>query len=163
MPEIIGIDPGLDGALAFIGLGEVLVIDMPTYEVKDKKSKKRHIDVSELLRILRESSGRPPMAYIERQQSYPNQGSVSNYSIGFGYATLVTALTACHIPFETVHPKAWQKHFGIKGATKGQACEIAGRLFPGVSIRGPRGRALDGRADALLIAEYGRRYRGVTI
>lgn len=159
--NILAIDPGKEGAIAFLGSsGECLVLDMPTYEVKDGKSTKRHIDRKQVMHILKGVDAGEYTAFIETQQAYPNQGSVSNWSTGFGYGLLLMALDALGIPYETVHPKTWQKHFGIKGGTKGQACAIAERLFPEISIRGPRGRAMDGRADALLIGEWGRRRIG---
>ena len=161
MPDILAIDPGLNGALAFLsGHGkkrEVIVLDMPIYEIKDGKHIKRHIDRKRLLEIFRPVDADNYIVFIESQQAYPGQGAVSNYSTGFGFGLLLMLLDAFDLSYEIVHPKAWQKQFSIKGSTKGQACAVAERLFPGVTLRGPRGRQLDGRADALLIGVYGQR------
>ena len=71
------------------------------------------------------------------------------------------AFTGLGVSLIEVPPKEWQREFGIKGGkgddTKAQSYLIASRMFPGVELKGPRGAILDGRADALLIAEYGRR------
>jgi hypothetical protein len=150
----LGLDPGKHGAVAVI-CGETHEIhDMPLM----REGKKEHIDLVRLFEII--SGVGAATACLEKQQAYPNQGSVSNFSTGYGYGALRMGLVATKMSFEEVHPKTWQKYFGISKDTKGQSCAIAGRLFPGASLYGPKGASKDGRADALLLAEYIRRRIG---
>jgi hypothetical protein len=71
------------------------------------------------------------------------------------------AFQALGVSLVEVPPKDWQREYKIRSTkdddTKAQSYLIASRMFPEVELRGPRGAVLDGRADALLIAEYGRR------
>ena len=63
--------------------------------------------------------------------------------------------------FIKVKPQVWKKHFGLisKGLTKTQrkhlSIELAKELFPSVALQLTASK--DGRAEALLIAEYMRR------
>lgn len=161
--KVIGIDPGLSGGLAVItNSGELEVIDMPVYMVKVDRSVKRYLDRKRILSFLRSLNKFETIAFLEKQQAYPSQGSVSNYSTGFEFGVLVTCFDALELSYELVHPKTWQKEFSIRGGTakketKGMSTQIAEQLFPRVSFRGPNGAALDGRSDAALIAEWGKR------
>ena len=46
---------------------------------------------------------------------------------------------------------------GLRGEDKSMSVKLAEQLFPNLKsqLYGPRGAALDGRAEALLIAYYG--------
>jgi hypothetical protein len=104
---------------------------------------------------------------IERQNPFPGEGVKSVFSMGFGAGMYETILTALEIPYESIPPQEWQKAARIYGKGKGKAIKayshmVASRLFPSIQLTTPRGRKLDGRADALLIARYaqaGRRNR----
>lgn len=72
-------------------------------------------------------------------------------------------LAALEIPFDELTPRQWQKMFlgtrppGASGI-KDYIWERSARLFPGdVVLKGPRGRKLYGRSDALALAELARR------
>lgn len=159
MTDFLGIDNGLQGAVVRIGrLGLLTYYDDYTVKVKKGKSRKIVYDLSKIEGIV---SNLPPcVAFLEKAQAFPNQGSVSNFSTGFGFALWQMALTIKKIPFQIISPKEWQKEFGIvgsKGDTKNQAYIIAKRLYPYAVLKTERNRILDGRCDALLMAEYGRR------
>ena len=94
----------------------------------------------------------------------PGQGVASTFKFGMNYGMLRMALIAAGIGFETVTPQTWQKKMscmskGDKKVTRAKAQE----LFPQVQITG-RGikSPTHAVADALLIAEYGRRVHGET-
>ena len=65
------------------------------------------------------------------------------------------------IPYEFVTPRKWQKvvYDSAKKLDdpKRQSFELASRLFPTLEFKTRRGRILDGRSDAMLIAEYARK------
>ena len=97
--------------------------------------------------------GRPGImhAYIEAVHAMPKQGVSSTFKFGVGYGGLLMALVAARIPFTSVRPQKWQAAMGClthgdKNITKRKAQE----LFPNIKVT----HAI---ADALLIAEYGRR------
>jgi Holliday junction resolvasome RuvABC endonuclease subunit len=141
----IGIDPGANGAIAWIDeRGKSCVEKMPdTLQ-----------DLWELIRDITNFprsaiDGRKYKAYIEQVSSSPQMGVVSAFSFGRGYGNLEMALTAAGIPFERVRPQVWQKAMGCmtkgdKNISKAKAQE----LFPDKKI-------IHATADALLIALYG--------
>jgi Holliday junction resolvasome RuvABC endonuclease subunit len=141
----IGVDPGANGAIAWIDeRGKSCVEKMPdTLQ-----------DLWELIRDITNFprsaiDGRKYKAYIEQVSSSPQMGVVSAFSFGRGYGNLEMALTAAGIPFERVRPQVWQKAMGCmtkgdKNISKAKAQE----LFPDKKI-------IHATADALLIALYG--------
>ena len=138
----IGIDPGMSGGLAYITADTVIVSKMGATER----------DTFEILQAY--ADHQPTMAYIESVHSMPRQGVASSFKFGVNYGLLRGMLIALGIPFETVTPLTWQKLMrcqtkGDKNVTKAKAQE----LFPHIKIT-------HNIADALLIAEYGRRKNG---
>lgn len=181
MSTTAAIDPGITGSICISG-EPITLYDMPVIEIHKKPARKgakpkikREVDVPRLLSILRDAN--VSMVLIEKQQERPakfstgkgadgedverKQGVSSSWTTAKNYYMIIGALIGVGIPFSEHHPRSWQASFKIAGNSKGQSCQIAERLYPGGSFRGPRGRALDGRADAALLLEYGRRI-GVT-
>ncbi len=166
----VGVDPGKIGAVARMRDGIIERLeDVPTVKV-GKKGNKREIDVRALSLLVcwpMLSEFKPAselFVTIEKQQAYPKQGAVSNFSTGRAFGQLEGVVAALGIPHLIVPPKTWQKMMtaGIPGDDpKGRSVIAATRLFPSMAdqLRGPRGGIKDGRSDALLIAEYGRRMR----
>lgn len=149
MKTIIGIDPGINGGIAWIVDGDARVEKMP----------ETIADLWELISDIRYQEYATPRlegehgckAYIEKVSSSPQMGVVSSFSFGRGYGNLEMALTAAGIPFKRPRPQEWQKALscltkGDKNITKKRAQE----LFPHI-------KCTHAVSDALLIAEYGRR------
>ncbi len=141
----IGIDPGANGAIAWIDeRGKSCVEKMPD-TLQDLWDLIR--DITNFPRSA--IDGRKYKAYIEQVSSSPQMGVVSAFSFGRGYGNLEMALTAAVIPFERVRPQVWQKAMGCmtkgdKNISKAKAQE----LFPDKKV-------IHATADALLIALYG--------
>lgn len=155
----LGIDVGITGGMAALcpDTGLVFVRAMPVVPVG--KGTRRAYDNRLIAEALRGVMGEK-FAVLERQQAYPAQGGVSNFTMGLGFGVWLQALTDHHIPFEVIQPKAWQKEYGIaSGDTKAQAAIVAARLWPAQDWREtPRCRkAHEGMVDACLMAEYARR------
>jgi len=140
---IIGIDPGVSGAIAVLdSKGELAP--------KWHKLSETECDAGN---FLWEDYPKETFAYIERVHAMPKQGVSSVFKFGQSYGFLRGLLIGLGIPFEEVTPQKWQKAMGCmskgdKNVTKAKAQQ----LFPGVKVT----HAI---ADALLIAEYGRRIR----
>jgi crossover junction endodeoxyribonuclease RuvC len=141
----IGVDPGANGAIAWIDeRGKSCVEKMPdTLQ-----------DLWELIRDITNFprsalDGRKYKAYIEAVSSSPQMGVVSSFSFGRGYGNLEMALTAAGIPFERVRPQVWQKALGcMTKGNKNISKQKAQELFPDKKV-------IHATADALLIALYG--------
>jgi len=147
MRVTIGVDPGANGAIAWIDeQGKSCVEKMPD-TLQDLWE--LMCDITNFPRSVLD--GRKYKAYIEQVSSSPQMGVVSAFSFGRGYGNLEMALTAAGIPFERVRPQVWQKALncltkGSKNVTKQRAQE----LFPNI-------KCTHAVSDALLIAEYGKR------
>ena len=139
MQTVIGIDPGVNGGIAWIAGGKACVEKMPD-------------TLHDLWGLIADIAGEFGVEYracIEQVSSSPQMGVVSAFSFGRGYGNLEMALTAAGVPFERVRPQVWQKSLGCltkgdKNVTKRKAQE----MFPGIKVT-------HATADALLIAAYG--------
>jgi len=153
----IGIDPGKSGAVAVINNNQniLLLEDWPGNEIaaasiiRDliKAYPDHHSGIYEY----------SIKAAIERSQSMPGQGVRSMFVFGTNYGIWQGVLAAFQIPFIIPTPQAWQKGIISKAKDKKPALAAASRMFPLAELYGPRGGGKDGRADALLIADFCRR------
>lgn len=142
---ILGIDPGLTGALAFY------FPDHPErVGVEDMPLAGGEIDVPGLVRRIRQFA--PNVASIELVGPMPVNGKVALFKLGCAYGIARAAVTALDIPTHIVPPTRWKRHFRLD-ADKEKARALALRLFPASGER--FGRKKDaGRAEAALIARY---------
>lgn len=141
MDAVIGIDPGKSGGIAYLSIGQELAYKMPETER----------DIYDLIIKLSKLEPNPKRIYIEKVHAMPGQGVTSMFSFGQNYGFLRACLIASEVPFEEIRPAQWQNLLGCK--TKGNknvTKSKAQQLFPDIKIT----HAI---ADALLIAEYGRR------
>ena len=97
-------------------------------------------------------------AVVERDFSSPQMGVRSAFSFGENYGFIRALLSANNIPYECILPNKWKKHFGVTH-DKNTSIMCAQRLFPTVDLRASDKcrKPHDGKAEALLMAEYGRR------
>ncbi len=148
MPRYIGIDPGASGGLAGVGINDI-AIPMPGTER----------DIWEWIKL---KDDKDTFAVIEKVQGYIGNGHPGSTMFKFGqsYGGLRMALIAAGIPFEEVQPQKWQKALGIttrgreesKGEFKNRLKARAQQLFPSIKVT-------LATADAILIAEYCRRFK----
>lgn len=160
---IIGIDPGKEGAIAFIDDGYLQVYDMPMLG-NDKGAEIDHVSLKNIL----DPDDSVCIAYIEQQIPMPKQNIISTASCFKNYGILLGVIRTMGISSEIVSPNKWKKAMGVlmpkgskgtqyarKKASKAIALRKASRLFP-LHDFGKK----DGQAEAALIAEYGRRLIG---
>jgi hypothetical protein len=161
---ILGIDPGVAGAIARLWIaGELdtlIVFDMPTLNISGKGRKRQRLDIDALHRWLIDS-GSVDHAFIETAQAMPGQGSVSMFHYGVTYGILLALLTSHHIPYTEVHPRRWKSVMldGLNKSSKDASRLRAKQLWPGVSYFDFKKD--EHRAEAALIAEFGRRQLNV--
>lgn len=136
--RIIGIDPGRSGGIAWCTEGFMQAWPMPKTE-------------RDIFNMLRDMKFDDSFCYLEKVHAMPKQGVTSVFTFGQGYGFLRGCLVSLKIPFEDVIPSKWQKALscmtkGDKNVTK----QKAQQLYPDLKIT-------HSIADAILIAEYGRR------
>jgi len=174
--RVAGIDCGKEGAISIIDSDEkkevFFLCDAPIIKLDNGKTKiikladgktkggKKKIKTMYDIPLMNDLLSKYGIEYIfiENAQAMPGQGVSSMFSIGKGFGIWLGLIVGRGIPYETVSPRTWQKAFNIKGdSSKEQAYNTCLRLFQNLSTRliTIRGRIIDGRADATLIAEYG--------
>ena len=157
MTVYIGIDQGLTGAIAFLGKGWDRVLDCPVAKARKGHDFQVPLMVDLLDSLLDEHNVGAMVAAIEQGIAMPRQSSSSTFKTGRGIGLWEMALAARGIRYEFVTPQRWKKALGIpKGADKNESRVVAQRLFPDLADQLARVKD-DGRADALLIAEWRRR------
>ena len=153
-PCILGIDPGISGAVAFYyPLTDIIdAQDVPLISrLKAKAS--QEIDAVTLTKMIR-SLMPITAAFVESVHSMPKQGVASSFVFGESFGVIKGVLAALEIPVYFVSPQRWKKFYGIS-ADKEAARALAIRLWPQHSEMFKL-KKHHGRAEAALIAYYGR-------
>lgn len=149
----IGIDPGVSGAIAIIDKYQdvLLLSDWPGDEVAAAAlvSKTAPMSVASCIRAAIEKVH----AMAPAKKASPNR----MFKFGTNYGIWKGIFAAFDIPFVEVRPVEWQKGVIHKAQDKKPALAAASRMFPKAEVYGPKGGGKDGRADALLIADWCRR------
>jgi crossover junction endodeoxyribonuclease RuvC len=159
----IGIDPGLSGAVGVLDerctLQPVQVYDTPTAIVEGETTKRKYM-VGAMALLIKPFAGRTDViAVLENVHSMPKQGVASSFCFGEGKGMWEGILAAYGIPTELVSPQRWKKEImADQGKDKSAARFKAMALFPTL-VDQLKLVKHDGRAEALLMAEYARRLR----
>jgi len=143
---ILGIDPGVSGALAFYwpeAPHRVIAEDFPTAY--------GHIDSGRLADRIRQMA--PDFAVFEAVGAMPGQGVSSTFKFGRACGVIDGILGALNIPRRSVSPTVWKKHWKLtKDKEKSRA--LALQLFPACAKHFERKKDHN-RAEAALIARFG--------
>lgn len=159
MKYIMGVDPGLSGALAVICPDpfEVLgVWSMPTKTIK-KGSSKRTIDLFALASLIDQWAPQIRFALIEEVHSMPaftkegvhRQGIASTFSFGKAFGIVLGMLASHNLPIYPISPSVWKGAMGLS-SNKKDSIKRAATIHAG--LKG------DGQAEALLLAKFGERF-----
>lgn len=163
----VGIDPGLDGAIAIIDLDrtEVLVCDTPTIGVDKPSGHRREYNEGMMRSIIQgfiSRVGGSPMRVecgLENVHAMPGQGVRSMFTMGVGSGTWRGMLAMAGVPYKLVTPQTWKKYHGLIGSDKEASRLLAIQGHPNVADRLARKKD-HGRAEALLLADFVRARRG---
>jgi crossover junction endodeoxyribonuclease RuvC len=153
---ILGLDPGTHGAIAALNGGDVVLLeDLPVHVLAAKgRGDRAELDIHTLHGMIADL-GPIEHAFVERVTARPGNGSVSMFRFGQAVGAIGAMLAVMGIQTTYVLPQAWQRHHGI-GPTPDAARQRAVQLLPQVAPR-LRRKADGNRADALLIAHYGKK------
>lgn len=148
---ILGIDPGLSGALALIDKNGIIteIWDMPTSAATYGKG--NIINGKLLANIM--GKAKPKRVCIEQVSAMPGQGVTSMFKFGVGFGLLQGCAAAFSLPVDYVRPQEWKKPFGLIKKGKDAARTLAISKYPHIAEDLSRKKDI-GRADAVLIALY---------
>ena len=153
--RIVGIDPGSTGAIAILGGdGCPIVWDLPTAKIGGSTQISPQ-GLAALLSVI------GPVKRIFVEDVHANAMSyVGNFTLGLAVGVIHGVCGAMERPVQRIQPKDWQRAVGVatipkkerKNAHRQLAMEIFPELYDQLKLVSHHNRA-----DALLIAEAGRR------
>jgi hypothetical protein len=155
----LGIDPGVTGAIALVqhtAAGRsFLVHDTPVVEIKRGTRRHHDFNVAAMRHLLLDLSGDGSdcCAVIEAVHGWPGMDVKSVTSLLHGAGLWEGLCAGLGIPVFRIEPAAWKKYHGLLKTEKTASRVRAAERFPTAELGA---KSKTGRADALLIAAYGR-------
>ena len=153
---IIGIDPGISGAICFFEDGQVKeIIDMPV--MADGKKNKRQINgpqvYNEILKRINRFQKKDIIVVIEQVSAMPGQGVTSMFNFGQSFGVLKGICSAMQLSMFFIRPAKWKKYFGLIKTEKDASRTKVIEIFPYISSQLSRKKDSN-KADAVLIASF---------
>ncbi len=153
---IIGIDPGISGAMCFFQNGEVKdVIDIPS--MADGKKNKRQINSQQVFNEISERiiniSKKEIIVVIEQVSAMPGQGVTSMFNFGQSFGVLKGVCSAMQLSMYFVRPAKWKKYYGLIKTEKDASRTKVIEIFPYISSKLSKKKDSN-KADAILIANF---------
>ena len=112
--KIIGIDPGLSGAIAVLEDIKVLsLFEMPV--MAEGKKNKRQLNSAQLVNIIKENTNDEEeiAVIVEQVNAMPGQGVTSMFNFGQNFGDITVVCAALGLPIFFVRPSKWKKHFEL--------------------------------------------------
>jgi len=151
---IIGIDPGISGAVCILENKKIIEIyDTPT--MIDGKKNKRQVNGAQISNIIKSMlcKNKEVVVVVEHVNAMPGQGVTSMFNFGQSFGVIKGICAALALPISFVRPTKWKKHYNLINTNKDASRTKAIELYPKNS--GDLSRKKDSnRADAILIARY---------
>ena len=151
---IIGIDPGINGAISVIENKKILeVYDTPT--MIDGKKNKRQINSAQVTNIIKErlNNDNKVVVVVEQVNAMPGQGVTSMFNFGQSFGVIKGICAALSLPIYFVRPSKWKKHFNLIKTNKDASRTKVIEVYPEISSKLYRKKDSN-KADAILIARY---------
>jgi crossover junction endodeoxyribonuclease RuvC len=149
--NVLGIDPGLTGALASWDGEWLNLLAMPIMKASGRGNEVNWAELVNRFNVFLLDG--VDHAYIERVGARPGQGVSSMFKFGYVSGGLRGLVASHRIPVTFVTPGKWKKALGLN-SSKDAARARASELFPKQSQHFARKKD-DGVAEAALIAYYG--------
>jgi len=147
--RVIGIDPGVSGAIVMLEDGKPIEwMLMPSVKVGSAS----RVNASALADFM--ATSKPNHVYVELVGAMPGQGVSSMFNFGHSTGTVMGVIGALLFPHTLVTPQAWKKAAGLIGQDKDAARTRAIQLWPWWHELDSKGKG-QAYADAALIARYG--------
>ena len=132
--KIIGIDPGLSGAIAILVKSKVKEIyDMPV--MPEGKKNKRQLNSAQLVKIISDNTeeNEEVSVVVEQVNAMPGQGVTSMFNFGQTFGAIKGICAALGLPIYFVRPAKWKKHFELINSSKDASRTKAIEMYPSLS------------------------------
>ena len=152
--RIIGIDPGLSGAIAVLDDFKIFEIyDMPI--MSEGKKNKNQLNSAQLVNIIKRHilPNKETFVIVEQVSAMPGQGVTSMFNFGQTFGSIKGICAALGLPIFYVRPAKWKKHFELINSSKDASRTKVIEMYPSISSRLTKKKDVN-KADAILIARY---------
>ena len=152
--KIIGIDPGLSGAIAVLENKKVLkIIDIPV--MAEGKKNKRQLNSAQLVNIIKENinDNEEIAVVVEQVNAMPGQGVTSMFNFGQTFGAIKGVCVALNLPIFFVRPSKWKKYFELINSSKDSSRTKAIEMYPSLSSQLSKKKDVN-KSDAILIARF---------
>ena len=151
---IVGIDPGLSGAIAILEDNKVLgIFDMPV--MAEGKKNKRQLNSSQLVNIITDNTDNTQeiAVIVEQVNAMPGQGVTSMFNFGQTFGAIKGVCAALKLPIFFVRPSKWKKHFELINSSKDSSRTKVIEMYPSLSNQLSKKKDVN-KSDAILIARF---------
>ena len=152
--KIIGIDPGLSGAIAIIENNTVLgIFDMPV--MAEGKKNKRQLNSAQLVNIIKEYVKKEEeiVVVVEQVNAMPGQGVTSMFNFGQTFGAIKGISATLKLPIFFVRPSKWKKHFELINSSKDASRTKVIEMYPSFADKLSKKKDVN-KSDAILIARF---------
>ena len=151
---IIGIDPGISGAICFFEDGQIKeIIEMPV--MADGKKNKRQLNSAQLVNILNDNTinSEEKVVVVEQVNAMPGQGVTSMFNFGQSFGAIKGVCAALELPIFFVRPSKWKKYFELINSSKDSSRTKVIEMYPSLSNQLTKKKDVN-KSDAILIARH---------
>tara|TARA_B110001452_G_C15082482_1_gene377650 strand:- start:126 stop:617 length:492 start_codon:yes stop_codon:yes gene_type:complete len=152
--RIIGIDPGLSGAIAILEDDKIKeIFDMPV--MAEGKKNKRQLNNALLVKLIKDNikNYEDTVIVVEKVNAMPGQGVTSMFNFGQTFGAIKGISAALGLPIFFVRPAKWKKHFELINSSKDASRTKAIEMFPSISEQLSKKKDVN-KSDAILIGRY---------
>ena len=152
--KIIGIDPGLSGAIAVLEDKKVLgIYEMPV--MAEGKKNKRQLNSAQLVNIMKSNIIKSDeiAVVVEQVNAMPGQGVTSMFNFGKTFGAIKGVCAALELPIFFVRPSKWKKYFDLINSSKDSSRTKAIEMYPSLSSQLTKKKDVN-KSDAILIARF---------
>ena len=156
-PVILGIDPGLYGALAFVemvaGTPRCQIVDMHVTPTQVNGVLRNRVNKAALDELVSLKQHTIRCVVIEDVHALPKDGPVQAFTFGYGLGLLHGICQVYGLSVVNVPPHVWKSKYGLN-SDKHKSRAVASRFFPHNASVWSRAKD-DGRAEAALLGLLG--------
>ena len=152
--KIVGIDPGLSGAIEIIEDNKVVgIFDMPV--MAEGKKNKRQLNSAQLVNIIKDNTkmNEEIVVIVEQVNAMPGQGVTSMFNFGQTFGAIKGVCAALKLPIFFVRPSKWKKHFELINSSKDSSRTKVIEMYPSLSNQLAKKKDVN-KSDAILIARF---------
>ena len=152
--KIIGIDPGLSGAIAVLENNKVLnIFDIPV--MSEGKKNKRQLNSALMVNLLKENINKEEevVVVVEQVNAMPGQGVTSMFNFGQTFGAIKGLCAALELPIFFVRPSKWKKYFELINSSKDSSRTKVIEMYPTLSHQLTKKKDVN-KSDAILIARF---------